>query len=176
MVKKFVSVLCFLGILCLQVAAFATDKAVTVVYYAQGGGTPMIADSWYQDVSGFVNGKLGSFGITADSVDIPWAEFAEKYAGKTVNKEVAHAEWIRTLRARYNVSVNVYVDRFFVGKDGSVDVDVNIAVIRPGEFENVLAHGNVKIEKVKGKPSIEVLQEALSQALEQCKPGLQSTI
>ena len=91
-----------------------------------------------------------------------------------IHKDVAHAEWEKLLRSRYDVSVNVYVDRYVPYKDGTVDADVTVAVIRPAEFDKVLAHGSAKQLKVTGKPAFKVLEGLLSEALDQCRDGIVS--
>lgn len=168
MLRKVLLFTCFVMLLCFQVVCFASGKVVTTVYYSQPGGFPLIQDSWYDDVAGVVNKRLSSSGIEADPVSVPWKEFSSKYVGKVVNKDLANAEWGKFLRSRYDLAVNVYVDKYLVNKDETVDAGVMVSVIRPEEFDSVLAFGTAKVSGQRGKKLEEALADVIDLSLDQC--------
>jgi hypothetical protein len=149
-------------VLCMMmVSVIASKRAVTFVYLSSDINARESGPLWYDIVVSDVNLKLASAGYDAVSVDKMWSDFM-----KTPHEtSLIEAEWVNYLQKNSDVAVNVYVDRYAVNKDKTVDCRFSLMMVPVDAPDKVLVYEKFEKTKVKGISRMDLLKKMLAEGI-----------
>ena len=149
-------------VLCMMmVSAMASKRVVTFIYLSPNIDAKESGPLWYDIVVSDVNLKLASAGYDAVSVDKMWGDFM-----KTPHEtSLIEAEWVKYLRKNSDVAVNIFVDRYAVNKDKTVDCRFSLMMVPVDAPDKVLVYEKFEKINVKGMSRMELLKKMLDEGI-----------
>lgn len=145
----------------MMVSAIASKRAVTFVYLSPNIDVNEVGPLWYDIVMSDVNLKLASAGYDAVSVDKMWGKFIKE----PHETSLVEAEWVKYLQKNSDVAVNVYVDRYAVNKDKTVDCRFSLMMVPVDAPDKVLFYEKFGKTKVKGISRMDLLKKMLAEGI-----------
>ena len=161
--SKMKRIVILVTLLCMVASsAIASKRAITFVSLSSDIDTKEAGPLWNDMVTSDVNLKLASIGYKSVSANKCWQDFMEKHK---VTDESLEAEWMKYLKERSDIAVNIYVDRYAVNKDKTVDCRVSLMVVPVDAPDKVLVHTKVGKEKVKGMSRMDLLKKLIAEEI-----------
>lgn len=149
-------------LLCMMtVSAMASKRAVTFVYLSPDIDAKEAGPLWHDIVVSDVNLKLASAGYDAVSVEKMWSEFMKNHH----ETSLLEAEWAKYLQEKSDVAVNVFVDRYAVNKDKTVDCRFSLMMVPVDVPDKVLVYEKFEKLKVKGISRMDLLKKMIAEGI-----------